>query len=112
MEIKEFENGSFQVWHEGRVLDPESLTLEPNNHSELNHMYISTIVEAQVAAAAYKAKLNIVKTHPIDQTMPMNTIKITMAALVLVFAYSLADHIERTNAPINADIRINTLEKE
>ena len=43
---------------------------------------------------------------------PMNTIKITMAALVLVFAYSLADYIERTNAPINADIRLNTLEKE
>ena len=42
----------------------------------------------------------------------MNTIKITMAALVLIFAYSLADHIERTNAPINSDIRLNTLEKE
>lgn len=42
----------------------------------------------------------------------MNTIKITMAALLLVFAYSLADYIERTNAPINSDIRLNTLEKE
>ena len=42
----------------------------------------------------------------------MNTIKITMGALVLVFAYSLVDHIERTNAPINADIRFNTLGKE
>lgn len=42
----------------------------------------------------------------------MNTIKITMAALVLVFAYSLVDHIERTNTPINTDIRLNTLEKE
>ena len=42
----------------------------------------------------------------------MKTIKITMAALLLVFAYSLVDYIERTNAPINADIRLNTLEKE
>jgi len=42
----------------------------------------------------------------------MNTIKITMAALILVFAYSLVDHIERTNKPINSNIRLNTLEKE
>lgn len=38
--------------------------------------------------------------------------KIITAVFLTVFVFSVVDRLERTDAPINADIRLNTLEKE
>jgi hypothetical protein len=65
MEIREFKNGTFQVWRDNKVLRPEELTWENDYQSEHNFMRFSTMKSATKAVEDVLAKELIVNTYTV-----------------------------------------------